>query len=51
MSNRMIRGRADVVIDIAVYIIMILMAIIFLYPVIYTIANSFSGADAVLPGL
>lgn len=48
MSNRMIRGRADVVIDIAVYIIMILMAIIFLYPVIYTIANSFSGADAVL---
>lgn len=48
MSNRMIRGRADVVIDIAVYIIMILMAIIFLYPVIYTIANFFSGADAVL---
>lgn len=48
MSNRMIRGRADVAMDIVVYVIMILMSIIFLYPVIYAIANSFSGADAVL---
>lgn len=48
MSNRMIRGRADVAMDIVVYVIMILMSIIFLYPVVYAIANSFSGADAVL---
>lgn len=48
MSNRMIRGRADVAMDILVYVIMILMSIIFLYPVVYAIANSFSGADAVL---
>lgn len=48
MSNRMIRGRADVAMDIVVYAIMIFMSIIFLYPVIYAIANSFSGADAVL---
>ena len=48
MSNRMIRGRADVAMDIVVYVIMILMSIIFFYPVVYAIANSFSGADAVL---
>ena len=48
MSNRMIRGRAYVAMDIVVYVIMILMSIIFLYPVVYAIANSFSGADAVL---
>lgn len=48
MSNRMIRGRADVAMDIVVYVIMILMSIIFLYPVVYAIAHSFSGADAVL---
>ena len=48
MSNRMIRGRADVAMDIVVYVIMILMSIIFLYPVVYAISNSFSGADAVL---
>ena len=33
MSNRMIRGRADAAMDIVVYVIMILMSIIFLYPV------------------
>lgn len=48
MSNRMIRGRADVAVDIIVYAIMILMSIFFLYPVIYALANSFSGASAVL---
>lgn len=48
MSNRMIRDRADVAMDIIVYAIMILMSVIFLFPVIYAIANSFSGADAVL---
>ena len=44
----MIHSRSDIAFDAVVHFIMVLMAVIFLYPVIYVIANSFSAADAVL---
>lgn len=48
MSNRIIRGRWDVAFDFFVYAVMILMSMIFLYPVVYVCANSISASDAVL---
>ena len=48
MSERIIRGRKDLALDIAVYLIMILFAIIFLYPLIFVVINSISSPEAVL---
>ncbi|MDO4867514.1 MAG: carbohydrate ABC transporter permease [Clostridia bacterium] len=48
MTERMIRGRKDTALDIVVYIIMILFAVIFLYPLVFVLSNSISASDAVL---
>ena len=48
MSDRIIRSRTDALFDTGVYAIMIVLSAIFLYPVIYAISSSFSGAEALL---
>ena len=48
MSDRIIRSRTDALFDTGVYAIMIAFSAIFLYPVIYAISSSFSGAEALL---
>ncbi len=48
MSDRIIRSRTDALFDTGVYAIMIAFSAIFLYPVLYAISCSFSGAEALL---
>lgn len=48
MSDRIIRSRTDALFDTGVYAIMIAFSAIFLYPVLYAISSSFSGAEALL---
>ena len=43
-----IRSQSDVAFDAGIYITMVIFSAIFLYPVLYALANSFSGQDAVL---
>ena len=48
MSDRIIRSRTDALFDTGVYAIMIAFSAIYLYPVLYAISCSFSGAEALL---
>lgn len=48
MENKIIGAKSDILLDIFVYAFLITLSVIFVYPVIFILANSISSADAVL---